>query len=308
MGRLRLKKVILFSLVLGLGACATKTAYQPHGREGGYSEIQVGENLYMSRFSGNALTHANDASLYSAFRAIEICHQQGKAVARVHGVVDESTQKSVVKSSNYQYQAPTYFSGTSSSSTNYDLFGGAFGSSSTETDMFGSTYGGQTYGGGQTWTETYNFPTYDTYFSCVDETFFTGINLQQISKEDMRAHVKDLLGALQVVGTTSDSPNIGRIEKGDFIIRVAGIRVENVIDYWRAVDGADNKQRIQVEIVRDGVRKSIFLEALDATREFINIQDQVVNMVCSGREVVKRPVCSGQPVTASAESDNDDSN
>lgn len=284
------------SLIFIATGCATRTTYQAHSTNGGYSQTQIDENLYVARFVGNALTNANDAQIFSAFRATEICHEQGKGFARIHGIQDLSTQKNVLRSSSHQYQAPTYFSGSGTSNSTYNYFGNGFGTSQSQTNVSGTVYGGQQYGGTTTWTETYNYPTYDTYFSCHDRTFMTGVGLQAVSKEEMKPYVSDLLGALQVTGTMEGSPNEGRVIKGDFVIKVNGRRVENVVEYSRAVDSAKSKNSIPVLIVREGKNRTIKLKAVDASEQFKQQQAQIVQSACSVRETRTRAICSGRVI------------
>ena len=79
-----MKQLFVITLsVLALAGCATtRTKYQPHGNAGGYSEQKVDEKIMVARFSGNAYTHANDAMIFSQFRAIEICKDGGYKIDR----------------------------------------------------------------------------------------------------------------------------------------------------------------------------------------------------------------------------------
>ena len=90
---------------------------------GGYSEKKIDDKLYVTRFAGNAYTHPNDALVFSILRAVEICQENGFKFARVVGGKDLSSSKTVQRTSNYNYQQPTYFNGTANSNTNYNYYG-----------------------------------------------------------------------------------------------------------------------------------------------------------------------------------------
>jgi hypothetical protein len=56
-------------------ACAT--AYQPHGFTGGYSETQVGENVFRIAFEGNQYTTAVRAADLALLRSADVTLERG---------------------------------------------------------------------------------------------------------------------------------------------------------------------------------------------------------------------------------------
>ena len=119
----------LFILALAtvlLGGCAT--TYQPNSFTGGYSETQLGENIFQVSFRGNGYTSRERASDFSLLRSAEVALENGFR----YFVIVESEKGSKVGA----YTTPTtsYTTGSAYGSGNY-----AYGSATT------TTYGGQTY-------------------------------------------------------------------------------------------------------------------------------------------------------------------
>lgn len=74
--------VIALTSVLGLGACATATPYQPFNlrgsqETGGYREIQLEPQRWRVTFSGNSLTSRETVETYLLYRAAELTVEQG---------------------------------------------------------------------------------------------------------------------------------------------------------------------------------------------------------------------------------------
>jgi hypothetical protein len=109
-----------------LSGCAT--AYQQQSFSGGYSETQLGENIFQVSFRGNGYTRRERASDFSLLRSA--------AVALEHGfryfVIVESEKGS--KLGTYTTPTTSYTTGSAYASGNY-----AYGNATT------TTYGGQTY-------------------------------------------------------------------------------------------------------------------------------------------------------------------
>ena len=119
----------LFILALAtvlLAGCAT--TYQPNSFTGGYSETQLGENIFQVSFRGNGYTSRERASDFSLLRSAEEALENGFR----YFVIVESEKGSKVGA----YTTPTtsYTTGSAYGSGNY-----AYGSATT------TTYGGQTY-------------------------------------------------------------------------------------------------------------------------------------------------------------------
>lgn len=117
--------VIVLVAVL-LSGCAT--AYQREGFGGGYSEMQLGENIFQVSFRGNGYTSWERASDFSLLRSAELALENGFR----YFVIVESEKDSKVGA--YTTPSTSYTTGSAYGYGNY-----AYGSATT------STYGGHTY-------------------------------------------------------------------------------------------------------------------------------------------------------------------
>lgn len=294
-----MKKIKLINFYAFLSLCAITTGcatgsrskYVPLTESGGYSESNSENSIMITRFAGNAYTSAKDASEFSAFRAVEYCMEKGYKVVRFHKQENNSSSKTVQRTSNYNYQQPTYFSGTANSNTNYNYLGYGQARSNTNTSVNGSFQGGSSYGGGSTWNETYNFPVFDTYFECKNKVLMVGVGVKDITVEDMKPYVKDLMGAIQVIKLTEDSPNQGIIKIGDIVTKVGDNRVQKNIDFISAIHQQDNEKNIEITLLRDGKTKKIKVKATDKTQEVEQEYQNLVYSVCSVPEIKGRPIC-----------------
>ena len=105
-----------------LGACAT--AYQPQGATGGYSQTQLGENVFQVTFKGNGYIDRETVADYALLRSAEVALENGFK----YFVIVDAQQYS--KHGTYTTPTTTYGSAYSS--------GGYVQGSAT-------TYGGQTF-------------------------------------------------------------------------------------------------------------------------------------------------------------------
>jgi hypothetical protein len=290
------KSLIILTLITSsISGCATnRTKYAPMTDTGGYADKKVDDNLFVSRFSGNAYTHRNDASLFSMLRAVEICQDNGYIFARIYGSKDNSTSRTVLRTANYSFQQPTYFNGSANTYGNYNYLGGGYGQLNSNTNLYGTVTGGNTYGGSKTWEETYNYPTFDTLFSCTNQPFFAGVQLKNISADDMKPFVKDLMGAMQVEKVTRGSPNEGIIQTGDLITRVNGNRIKSLSEFVGSIDTAKNKNKITIVVIRDGKQIILNAKATDGTLTLKLQTVEIVSAACNVPEIKKRPVCIGR--------------
>jgi hypothetical protein len=293
-----MKGLLITTLAFLMSACATRTLYKPHGQSGGYSEAPVKDNIYMARFTGNAYTHTNDAQVFAQFRAVEICHEQGFKVAKILGVDNKTTSQTVQKSSSYNYQQPTYFSGTANTNTNYNYYGGNTLNANSNTNVNGTVYGGNAYGGTTTWNETYNYPTFDAYFSCHNDIHLAGVELKNLTADDIKEFTKDKLGGLQVIKVSDESPNQDIFQIGDILLKVNNLRVLEVQQMSKAIDSAKNKSTISANIVREGKPMVIRFKAKDFTEMFKQMNMEIVRNACSVQEVKSRPICSGRSISS----------
>jgi len=119
----------IFSILLlssALAACAT--AYQSVGLTGGYSETQLGDNIFQVYFKGNGFTSREQATDFSLLRSAELTLENGFT----HFIIVDSSQYS--KQGVYTTPSTSYTTGSAQS-----YGSGAYGSATT------TTYGGQTH-------------------------------------------------------------------------------------------------------------------------------------------------------------------
>jgi hypothetical protein len=116
--------IVLTALVLT--GCAT--AYQRQGFTGGYSETQLGENIFQVSFRGNGYTSRERASDFSLLRSAELTLERGFR----YFVIVESEKDT--KIDTYTTPTQSYTTGSAYGYGNY-----AYGTATT------TTYGGHTY-------------------------------------------------------------------------------------------------------------------------------------------------------------------
>lgn len=117
---------VLVFLLASLSGCAT--AYQQQSLSGGYSETQLGENIFQVSFRGNGYTSRERASDFSLLRSADVAVEHGFR----YFVIVESEKDS--KLGTYTTPTTSYTTGSAYASGNY-----AYGNATT------TTYGGQTY-------------------------------------------------------------------------------------------------------------------------------------------------------------------
>lgn len=104
------------------------TSYQPTGFTGGYSEIQLGENIFQVSFRGNGYTSSERAADFCLLRCAELAHEKGYDYFAI--IDSEKTSKNSI------YTTPT----NSSTSINvYPSGSHIYGNAQTKTT------GGETY-------------------------------------------------------------------------------------------------------------------------------------------------------------------
>jgi hypothetical protein len=113
-------------LSLYIYGCASQ--YKPQGFGGGFSETQLGENIFRVAFRGNGFTSRERASDLNLLRSAEISRQYGFN----YFIIVESDQ--YTKKSTYTSPSTSHTTGSATAVGNY-----AYGSATT------TTYGGQTY-------------------------------------------------------------------------------------------------------------------------------------------------------------------
>ena len=118
--------ILIAVLVAILTGCATP--YQKHGFTGGFSETQLGENIFQVSFAGNAYTGSGRASDFTLLRSAELALENG---FNYFIIVDS---EKYTEAGSYTTPTNSYTTGSAYGTGNY-----AYGSATT------TTTGGQTY-------------------------------------------------------------------------------------------------------------------------------------------------------------------
>ena len=118
--------IVLAIFLAFLAGCAT--GYQKHGFTGGFSETQLGENIFKVTFKGNAYTSPERASDFTLLRSAELVLENG---FKYFIIVDS---EKYTKTGAYTTPTTSYTTGSAYGTGNY-----AYGSATT------TTSGGQTY-------------------------------------------------------------------------------------------------------------------------------------------------------------------
>jgi hypothetical protein len=121
-----MRRVAILFAALMLAGCATP--YQRVGFTGGYSETQLGENIFQVSFHGNGFTSRERASDFSLLRAAELTLEKGFS----YFVIVETGKNTEI--GTYTTSTRSYTTGSAYGYGDY-----AYGSATT------TTYGGQTY-------------------------------------------------------------------------------------------------------------------------------------------------------------------
>ena len=118
----------MFILVLLSFISSGCTSYQSQGWTGGYSEIQLSENVYQVEFNGNGYTRASRAADFALLRSAELTLEKGY---RFFAIVDSANTNVAITttsptttrtdgnlSSNGQFDARTTTTGGGTSTIN----------------------------------------------------------------------------------------------------------------------------------------------------------------------------------------------
>ncbi len=145
------------------------------------------------------------------------------------------------------------------------------------------------------------YPSFNSYFSCGSKSSGIGIGMKALSPEDVKSFVKDLMGAVQVQEIAENSPNKGKVQIGDIIIKVNGNRITNKRQLIAELR-YDSKDKISLNIIRDGSAKTIELKRVDTTEQNSKKYLTSKNLACKDPEISERPFCKvGSVRTVSSE-------
>jgi hypothetical protein len=261
-----------FILCLVFSCSSTsRTKYQAFEKKQGYQD-QEERGLRVATFQGNAYTKKADAELFAKFRAIEVCQGENKKLSHLLNVEDLSVSKDVVRSSSAGF--PSYYYGMSPFYSRFHSgFGVGFSHMSTNS-----------------WQETYTYPNLQVTYHCADQVRGPEIILRKIPREEMKLLVKDLKGGLQVDRILEGSPNIKLIEVGDVLLKGQGQRIEEMADLLFLFD---KHQIVEVDLLREGLRKKILLRSTDVSDQVKRAQEGILSSACGKRELKKHPLCKG---------------
>lgn len=117
-----MKHLILLVAILLLAGCATQ--YQRVGLSGGYSEVQLAENVFKVTFRGNGYTSREKAADFALLRSAELALEHG---FKYFAVIDDQ---------NYANHS-TYVTPTTTNASAFASGNAAYGTS--------TTYGGQSF-------------------------------------------------------------------------------------------------------------------------------------------------------------------
>ena len=118
----------IFIAIVAIVLLGCATPYQRVGFTGGYSETQLGDNIFQVSFRGNGYTSRERASDFALLRSAELALEHGFR----YFVIIESKQEAKIET--YTTPSTSYTTGSAYGYGNY-----AYGSATT------TTYGGQTY-------------------------------------------------------------------------------------------------------------------------------------------------------------------
>lgn len=253
-------------LLIFLSGCSSKrTPYQALEKNEGYEDATK-DSLRIASFRANARTKKETAVLFAKFRAIEVCLGQGKKVAHILDVRDNSQVKDVIRTSSTGW--PSYYYGMS---PYYGRFSSGFG-------VGFSTMSSNA------WEETYVYPRYDVTYRCEDKVYGPELVLREISRDEMKLLVKDLKGGLQIDRILEGSPN-NKFSEGDVLTKVDGRRVESSVELLGAFSEARNVLR--VDLLREGEKRSETMRAVEVTAEVEKAQQQIIQAACEEEELRK---------------------
>lgn len=248
----RLEQIVV-TVVLGIvmslmSACATGYKAQ------NFEDVEMIDGLSAIKFTGSPQTTYANASLFSAFRAIEKCLEQKHRMAVIYETEDQSPT---------HLQADTGMWGQ-----------GSLGVASTSTS------------------QARTFPVAVTKYICRDIHYSAGIFLRTVSVEDMKLLLKDLKAGLRVDGFLDNSPNKnGSIVRGDIIYRINGTRVENTFEMGKELELAPDKSKIPITFFRDGETRQAFITIMDQSEAVMGNQKKILEAGCKNYFIEGRPLC-----------------
>jgi hypothetical protein len=109
-----MKNLFLLGLAVALVGCAT--GYHSNSFTGGFTELQLSENIYKVSFEGNGFTGSQKAENLALLRSADLTIQKGY---KYFGIAQSSGEKSL---SVFHTPTTTYFNGNSATSYGGNIF------------------------------------------------------------------------------------------------------------------------------------------------------------------------------------------
>lgn len=272
-------KFALFLAISAVGVfqgCASgRTEYERVGRNGGYSESQLSDGLLVARFQGNSKTTTNEAAMFSQLRAIELCQRSGKRLAIVYDVADLTKSKNVEQQSATRSANPVYIDQVQSGNSAATVVSG----------------GGQSEISSK-WTDTFEFPAFDTYFGCTDHALSAGVQIRPVPASQLQSFYKDMMGAVQITSIGKTSPNRNRLYVGDIITKVGNSRIETPVQWSMELEASIKDSETTAQIIRDGKIQRALIRLSDVTDLEAIDQSHIISSACRFKDVRNRPVCA----------------
>jgi PDZ domain len=267
----------ILALLIVVSCSSTKpTTYHAERKKEGYNDSSMNE-MKIASFKANTYTKKSDAQKYAEFRAIEICSTRENKHANIIDIFDKTVEKDITRTSGTSW-GPNYGFGMYPYYSRYSSFGIGVGMNTVS---------------GTSWNEKLVYPIIEIYYNCRDRIFRPQILMKEISDEQMKLLVKDLKGALQVEKLVEKSPNEGKVEMGDIILKANGKRIEKVHELIQLFDQKNDV--VTLSILRDGKAITTKITAIDVTDEVIKTEDSIVKSVCDQKDkqekLKKREIC-----------------
>lgn len=262
-------RIMHFLMILVVVACSSSpTSYAPSKNKEGYTDETIGNDLRMATFQGNSSTKREPAELYAKFRAIEVCSELGKPYTHLLKIKDKSFSKEIVSSTT---TTPSYYYGMSPYYGGYRGMGPGMGV-------------GYSVGSTSTRSDTYEYPLFEVYFECVDKAFDARLSFIEVSASQMKDLIKDLQGAIQIDEVLPESPNRGKLEKGDILIKAGGERITSLVEGFHAAR-RNIGQALRVEFFRNGMKKQTDMSFLDVSEQVKAAQDEIIKSGCKDEKI-----------------------
>lgn len=113
-------KTVLLAVAVATALAGCATAYQSTGVSGGFSEMQMAQDTYRIRFSGNGFTGADAVSEMAMLRAAELTLQSGYTHFIILGAGDSVETSYITQpGTTYTTLTPNYGGGYNATSNTY---------------------------------------------------------------------------------------------------------------------------------------------------------------------------------------------